>query len=160
VKRKSSIRSGATGITMAKLLEELGKERCVICLPHPFAMHPRRSYSHFRLGHHRPLLRQVHAIEAINQAMTHRQNLAAVGWAMQFDKAITGGSDAHILAAVGSALTISTAATWSDFLDDVKEKRVAVIGEERKLRHQVVDSAKSATRILATKAKILRKRKM
>ncbi len=159
IKRKSSIRSGATGISMAELLDELKRVNCVIALPHPFAMHPRRSYTYFREPANKPLLRHIDTFEVINQAMLHRQNLAAAGWAMQYNKAITGGSDGHTIHAVGSAFTVSTSESWEDFLEDVKAKRVAVIGEERQFRRQMLDSAKSATRILATKANVLRRRK-
>ena len=160
IKRKSSIRSGATGITMAALLDELRKEECVICLPHPFAMRPRRSYGHFRRKKNRGLLEHVHAIEVINQALLHRQNLAAVGWATELGKPIVAGSDAHTIKALGTALTVGTAKDWAGFLDQVKERKVFVIGEERKFRHQMVDSVKNGTRVLATKARILRKRKV
>lgn len=159
IKRKSSIRSGATGIRMAALLAALREERCVICLPHPFAMRPRRSYSHFHGKRNRHLLEHVHVIEVINQAMLHRQNLAALGWATALNKPIVAGSDAHTIKSLGTALTVGKAKDWAGFLDEIKADKVFVVGEERKLRHQVMDSAKSATRILATKANVLRKKK-
>lgn len=160
IKAKSSLRSTSTGITMAELMDELQRVNAVVTLPHPFAVMPRRSYTFFQNKERRPLLRHVHAIEVINQALMHKQNLAAAGWALQFNKSIVGGTDAHILKPLGSAFTVSNAQGWEEFLDGIREKQVAVIGEERKLHHQVMDSAKNATRLLTTKANVLRASRM
>jgi predicted metal-dependent phosphoesterase TrpH len=150
LRRKTSIQSNASTMPMAELLDELRSRNCVVSLPHPFAVPPRRSYRFFSAN--RQLLKQVHAFEVINQTMLHKQNLSAVGWAMQFDKSMVGGSDGHNIHPLGSCFTFARADNWEEFLDEVKRKRVAVIGEERKLRHHVMN----ATNLLREKARILR----
>lgn len=151
LKKKTSLQSNASGVSMEELLDELRKRNCVISLPHPFAVPPRRSYKFFG-NENRSLLKHIHAFEVINQTMLHKQNLAAVGWAMQFDKSMVGGSDGHNANPLGSCFTFTRAQSWEEFLDEVKKKNIAVIGEERKLRHQVMN----ATNLLREKVKILR----
>lgn len=155
LRRKTSLQSNAMPITAEELLDELRRRNCVVSVPHPFAVPPRRSYRFFSNGN-RHLLKHVHTVEVINQTMLHKQNLAAIGWAMQFDKGMVGGSDGHNLAPLGSAFTISRAQSWEEFLDEVRKKHVAVLGEERKLRHHVLN----ATNILREKAKILSNMRM
>lgn len=152
VKIKSSIGSGKIGIPIAHLLHELAKEDCLVVLAHPFAVGPRRSYRLFR--GRSELLRRVHAFEAVNQAVPHKQNLAAIGWAMQHDMSLVGGSDGHVLSMLGSAVTAAKAKSWPEFLRQIKRKRVLVIGEERKMRSHVVNM----TRILREKVRILENR--
>ena len=152
LKKKTSLQSNATKLHMDDLLDELRRCNCVVGLPHPFALPPRRSYKFFKEPEFRPMLKHIHAFEVINQTMLHKQNLAAIGWAMQFDKAIIGGSDGHTILPLGSAFTVSKAASWEEFLDNIKRKQVAVIGEERLLRHQMVN----ATTIIKEKARFIR----
>jgi len=152
IKRKTSLQSNSTGIHADELIDELRRANCVIALPHPFAVPPRRSYSFFSGKKHNHLLRHVHAVEVINQTMMHKQNLASIGWAMQYDKAFVGGSDGHILAPLGNCFTVGQAHSWEEFLDSVKRKQVAVIGEERKVHHQLLD----ATMLLREKARIIK----
>lgn len=156
VVRKSSLRSSATKISMADLLDALSRENCLVTLPHPFAVRPRRSYAFFKHPERRKLLRHIHAFEAINQTMLHRQNLAAIGWATQFDKAMVAGSDAHSLSPIGTTFTVAQATDWESFLNDVRVRRVMLIGEEKPLRKQVLDATKNATRLIAQKASILK----
>jgi predicted metal-dependent phosphoesterase TrpH len=151
LKVKTSLQSNSTGIYMDELIDELRRCNCLIGLPHPFALPPRRSYKFFSNPTNRPMLKHVHAFEVINQTMLHRQNLASIGWAMQFDKAITGGTDGHTITPLGNAFTVGQADSWEGFLDEVRAKRVAVIGEERLLRHQMAN----ATHIIREKAKFL-----
>jgi predicted metal-dependent phosphoesterase TrpH len=150
LRRKTGLRSNATDLPMAELLDELSKVRCVVVIPHPFAIPPRRNYTFFM--RHRELLEKIHGVEVINQSMIHKQNLSSVGWAMQLDKAVIAGSDGHILPALGSAFTVAKAKTWEEFLDCVKRKEVSVVGEERLLRHQMLN----ATTIFKEKARIIK----
>jgi predicted metal-dependent phosphoesterase TrpH len=155
MKRKTSLQSNASGISAEELLDELRRVNCVVSLPHPFAVPPRRSYRFFSNGN-RHLLRHIHAFEVVNETMLHKQNLSALGWAMQFDKAIVGGSDGHHIKPLGTAFTVAKSQSWEEFLDDVKKKRVAVIGEERNLRHQMMN----ATNLLREKARVLKNLRM
>lgn len=156
IKRKTSLQTNATALHADDLLDELRRVNCVVSLPHPFAVPPRRSYKFFSEKKNQQMLRHVHAFEVINQTMMHKQNLAAIGWAMQFDKTMVGGSDGHTINPLGSAFTIAQTQSWEEFLDEVKKRHVAVIGEERKFRHHVLN----ATHMLREKARILSNMKM
>jgi predicted metal-dependent phosphoesterase TrpH len=152
VKRKTSLQTISTGIRMDELLDELSRENCVVALPHPFAMRPRRSFSFFDAPKRRHLLRHVHAVEVLNASMIHRHNLASLGWAVKHRKAFVGGTDGHTIQPLGSVFTCSTAQTWEEFLDDVKAKRAFVVGSEHKLSRKFFN----ATRILREKTRILK----
>ncbi|MBR9701258.1 PHP domain-containing protein [Candidatus Woesearchaeota archaeon] len=154
IKSKSSIRGGKTGIRAQELLEKLSREHCVTVLAHPFAVGMRRSYLYFKK---RPqLLRYIDAIEVINQALPHRGNLLAIGWGVELQKPLAGGSDGHIVKMLGSAFVMSKAATWAEFLDDVKAGKTRAMGEKQKLRHHILNIA----RILKEKGKILQNRRI
>lgn len=154
VKNKSSMRGSRTGIRTQQLLEKLSRERCVVGMAHPFAVGMRRSYLFFK---RRPeLTRYIDAIEVVNQALPHKNNLLAIGLGMEEDKTLIGGSDGHILKMLGSAFTISKAGTWTEFLDNVKAGKVKVVGERKKLRHHLVNMA----RILREKTKVIQNRRM
>lgn len=155
VRNTSSLRGGKTGISVERLFKLLENERCVIALAHPFAVGPRRSYRFFSNGHSN-LLSQVHGIEVVNQAVPHKRNLAAVGWAMQLEKALVGGSDGHILSMLGSAFTCARATDWEGFLDSLRERQSLVVGEEKKLHHHVTNMS----RILREKARVIENRKI
>jgi predicted metal-dependent phosphoesterase TrpH len=150
LRMKSSLQSNTTNLLMEELLDELSRENCVVSIPHPFALPPRRNYAFFMK--HRELLKHVHAVEVINQTMLHRQNLSSLGWGMQMDKALLAGSDGHVLPALGSAFTMAKAQNWEEFLNCVKRKQLVVVGEERLLRHQMVN----AKNLLTEKAKIMK----
>jgi predicted metal-dependent phosphoesterase TrpH len=152
LKRNTSLQSNATLLPIADLLDELKRERCVIALPHPFALPPRRSYMFFNRKAHRHLLDEIDAFEVINQTMVHKQNLASIGWATQFDKAAVGGSDGHNIRALGSAFTVAKARSWEEFLDAVRKREAQVIGEERSFRHQVLN----ARDLIREKARFIR----
>ncbi|MDD9954151.1 MAG: PHP domain-containing protein [Candidatus Woesearchaeota archaeon] len=153
IKKKNSLRSGKSGIRMTHLLDELKDYNVVTAAAHPFGVGPRRSYPWFKK---RPdVLKQVTAVEVVNQAILHKQNLAALGWAMQHDKAIVGGSDGHVLQMLGSAFTYSKATSWENFLDNIKKHKNEVVGEERKLHQHAVNMG----RILKEKAKVIQNHK-
>jgi predicted metal-dependent phosphoesterase TrpH len=150
MRQKTSLQSNATQLPMATLLAAARTRRCVVVVPHPFAMPPRRSYAYFDVN--RAALRYVHAIEVINQTMTHKRNLASIGWAAQCKKPMIAGSDSHVLLAVGSACTLARAGSWQEFLDRLKAGEVTAVGEERKL----TDRMRNATAVLQGKASVLR----
>jgi hypothetical protein len=151
---KSSLRINKTGVSAARLLTALSRTRALVALAHPFAVGPRHSYRFFRS--HSELLRHVHAFECINQAVPHKRNLLAVGWAAQCDKSLIGGSDGHILGMLGSAFTCAKARTFAEFLIQVRKGETVIVGEERHMRQHMMNMA----RILREKTKILQNRRM
>lgn len=152
MRRKTSLQSNSTRITTEALLDELSRENCVVSLPHPFAVPPRRSYPFFSAPRHSLLLRRVHAIEAINATMTRKQNLASVGWSVQHGKALVGGSDGHTVSPLGDVVTFAHAGTWEGFLDEIRAGRAGVVGIEHRLPHKMLN----ATRMLREKARIIK----
>jgi predicted metal-dependent phosphoesterase TrpH len=156
LRRRTSLQSNATRLHIAELFDELKHEDCIIGLPHPFAMPPRRSYMYFMRPKHRTLLQHIDAVEGINETLLHRQNLAAVGWAVQHDKPLIAGSDGHQLKALGSAFTYGKAADWGEFLAAIRARQTRIIGEERTLRHQVGNAAM----LMREKARVFKNLKM
>jgi predicted metal-dependent phosphoesterase TrpH len=154
LRRKTSLQSNATSLSAKELLVELSRERCVVAIAHPFAVPPRRSHAFF--GKRRELLQHTHAIEVLNMTMLHSQNLSSIGWAVQHHKPMIGGSDGHTLAPLGSALTVAKAQSWEEFLDHVVKRKIFVIGEERRLRHQIKHQVVTATRLLTQKARVFK----
>lgn len=154
IRNKSSLRGGRTGLRLQDLITAASNARCVIAIAHPFAVGPRRSYLYFK--RHRDLLKHFHAIEVANQALPHKGNLLAIGWAAENGKTVIGGSDGHVVKMLGTAFTISPAQTWRGFLDNVKNGETTVVGEERKLRHHIINM----TRILREKGKVIQNRRI
>ena len=154
VRNKSSIRGGKTGIRAAALFKALEGTNAVIVMPHPFAVGPRRSYMFFRKR--KKILSQFHAIEVVNQALPHKSNLLAVGWATETGKTVIGGSDGHIAEMLGSSFTCCKAQDWREFLDQIKRGRTIVVGEKRKLHQHVANMG----RILKEKGKVIQNRRI
>ena len=155
IKHKSSLRGIKTALSMERLLRELAKTRALVVLAHPFAVRPRQSYRLFSNGGAH-LLAHVHAFECVNQAISHRRNLLAIGWAAQHEKPLVGGSDGHIPAMLGSAFTCAHAKDWPEFLDRIRKGDAIVVGERKLLHHHIVNMA----RILKEKAKVLQNRRI
>lgn len=135
--RNAGIRGSRTDIPMRSLIDMLAIEECVIHLPHPFAPQPRRSYAFFSGKRRRSFLEHAHSVEVFNSALTRRANLSALGWAVQLEKGIAGGSDGHTLEAMGAGVTVSQAQTVRGHLKAVAEGAVLVVGKEMK-QHQRV----------------------
>jgi len=156
IKNKSSLRSGRTSLPIAQLFKALKNTKAFTVLPHPFAVGPRTTYQFLRLSQHAHLMQNINAIEVVNQAVPHRRNLAAIGWAMQCKKPMVGGSDGHIVGMLGSAFTCAKASDWEEFLLQIKRKNIFVVGEEKMLRHHVANLA----HIFREKTKFLQNRKI
>jgi predicted metal-dependent phosphoesterase TrpH len=68
------------------------------------------------------------AIEVICGGMSRSLNRRAIAYADERACAITGGSDAHCLSAVGSVVTCCPSSTPAGFLTDIREQRNLVTG--------------------------------
>jgi len=154
IKNKSSIRGGKTGVKTADLFAALEKTKAFVALAHPFAVGPRRSYMFFRKK--KQVIQRVNAFEVVNQALPHKGNLLAIGWAAEKGKPVIGGSDGHIVGMLGSAFTCCKASNWREFLNEIKKGNSVVVGEKRKMRHQVANLG----RILKEKSKIRENRRI
>jgi len=152
MKHRSSLRMNKTQFSMHDLLPALEREKCVIALPHPFCAKPKNSYALLHKEKNEHLLDYLHAIEVINETMTHQSNLAALGWAVQLKKGAIAGSDAHISQRLGMAVTAAKAKTHTEFLDAIRKGRVLVAGSEINFTSRVA----VAFRLLREKGRLLK----
>ncbi len=60
-------------------------------------------------------------------------NTRATRWAERISKSMTGGSDGHCLAELGSAVTICKADSVEEFLNTIKKKKSIAVGYEENL---------------------------
>ena len=93
MKNHNSLRMNKTTYPIADLLYDLARVECVVVLPHPCCARIKSTYHYFQQADRQHLLNYVHGIEVINETMTRKNNLAALGWAMALGKPFTAGSD-------------------------------------------------------------------
>jgi hypothetical protein len=73
----------------------------------------------------------VDGVEVINSGNLKKQNLKCALLGFNLDKAITGGSDGHLLGHMGKVVTYANCRPERRaFLDAIKKKRNKVIGKE------------------------------
>ncbi len=154
VKKKLSIRGGKTGVRIEHLLSAAAETRALVVIPHPFVVGARRSYLFFKRRIH--LLDMVHGIEVANQALPHKANLLASGWALECSKSMISGSDGHILKMLGTAFTCAKVNSWEDFIDACKRDKTVVVGQKSKFHHHIANLA----RILKEKGRVINNRKI
>ena len=147
LKEKNTLRSTRTPIRIDVLLSLLRKEECVVHIPHPFGLPPRRSYYFFNRPTRTDLLGLVDSIEVFNKNVVRRGNLSALGWAIQLGKGIAGGSDGHRLKWLGHGVTVSKAKTFRQHLDHIRKGRVQVNGVELKQHERAFDYTTGTVRI-------------
>jgi len=155
-KQKSSLRSDRTKYSIYDLLPDLQLERCVVAIPHPVGAKTRASYGFFQRRKNQRLLSYTHAIEVINETMTHKSNLTALGWAIQYQKPMTAGSDGHMLKRLGEAVTAAHVTTRAGLLDAIKHGHTFVAGKELGLPERVG----TYLHIVKEKARIGKNRRM
>ncbi len=144
LKDKNALRSSRTPFRIRDILLWLEKENCVVHMPHPFAPQPRKAYPFFRRKQHKPLIEGFDSVEVINCTETRRSNLSALGWAVQLGKGMAGGSDGHMLNALGSAVTVSKARSIKGHLDNIKRGHVRIVGTELKPHERALNYAKGS----------------
>jgi predicted metal-dependent phosphoesterase TrpH len=137
MKKKSSIRSNRTKYSIHDLLDDLVEERCVVVLPHPIGAKTRASYGYFQRKKNNHLLDYIDVIEVINETMTHKANLASLGWAVQLGKPISAGSDGHTLKRLGEAVVAAKAKNKNQFLDALRDGKTVLVGKELRFRQRV-----------------------
>ncbi len=94
------------------------------------------------------LIHEFDGIEAISGGMGREQNLKATRLAQQYRKAITGGTDGHLIWDLGKVVTCSPSETVDGFLEDIVKKRNLVVGMEKNLGHKGVMGAVVMTKYL------------
>jgi hypothetical protein len=144
MKEKNALRSNRTSVGLKELLAMLDEEECIVSLPHPFAPQPRQSYRYLSRSHE--LVAQVDLIEAFNQMMTRRANLAALGWAVQLHRGVVGGSDGHTLKRLGGGVTVTQATTVAEHLDLLTKGETHIYGTELKAHQRMLSYASTTVR--------------
>ncbi len=133
------IRSMKTRLSMQEIIEKADKYPCLKSIPHPYSYFNRSSYLFFARKKREQLLKHIPAVEVLNAAHRRFMNNSALAWARKRNKAFTGGSDAHSMNEIGSALTgvsldlIGAGTgrrTAEDFLELVRKKKNIIIGKE------------------------------
>lgn len=122
----------STTLGMEEIIARARKYRSVIIFPHPnCAVYTGICNPYFPLERQQDLFRLVDGVEVINSGNLKKQNLKCALLGFNLDKAITGGSDGHLLKHMGKVVSYANCrADRRVFLDAVKLKRNKVIGKE------------------------------
>ncbi|MBT3406527.1 PHP domain-containing protein [Candidatus Woesearchaeota archaeon] len=115
-----------TSKSAEEYMDEASNYNCLISLPHPFSMRPKRSYEMF--NENKRLFKKLDAIEVINSSQSIGGNRKATEWALKSGKAFTGGSDCHNTNLLGTTVTVAYANNTGEFLDAIKKQKNQVIG--------------------------------
>ncbi len=118
------------GPSHEEVVEMASKFNCLITAPHPFGP---GFIGIKKFKTNKKILRKIHAIEGINGCCIGDMNTKAITWAKKIGKPMTGGSDGHCLAELGTSLTICKANNLEEFLNQIKKGKSLVIGKEEKL---------------------------
>ncbi|HVP93782.1 MAG TPA: PHP domain-containing protein [Methanoregulaceae archaeon] len=94
------------------------------------------------------VLDHIDAIEVICGGMSGNLNTMAARYAGSHDYPVTGGSDAHVLPAVGSVVTCVRAGSVEDFLNGILGKEGIVIGSSGGVLHKGMTGAVIAWKYL------------
>ena len=146
-----------------KLLELLESEHCVVSAAHPMGYFGNNKglEACLRKGYvDKSVLDRIDAYEVICSGMTHSSNLSACEAAAVHGMSFTGGSDGHILEAVGTSVTACEATDRTQFLDAIAKNRTLVIGQEKDIVGKVLTGSASLARFLEHAPSALRTQAM
>jgi predicted metal-dependent phosphoesterase TrpH len=136
--------NGRTRRRLTDMLADAGAAPCLICLAHPFGVMWKSIET--VLADCPSLPDRVHLVEALNGANPRSANERALAFAHQHNKAICGGSDAHVLAGLGSAVTIADGPSVATFLDALRQGRGWVRGGRMRRDVQWISNVSMARR--------------
>ena len=134
-----------------KLLDLLEPEHCVVSAAHPMGYFGNNKglEACLRKGYvDRSVLDRIDGYEVICSGMTHSSNLSACEAAEGYGISLTGGSDGHILEALGTSVTACEAADRTQFLDAIAKNHTLVIGQEKDIVGKVLTGSASLARFL------------
>lgn len=86
------------------------------------------------------VLLSLDGLEGICGGMTRPQNESAVAFAREHGLALTGGTDAHLLAEVGLVVTAARADSVEEFIDTVRRGDALVWGREKSVFEKTVQA--------------------
>jgi predicted metal-dependent phosphoesterase TrpH len=122
----------STTLRMEEIIMRARHYRSVVIFPHPnCAVYTGVCNTYFTEARRQELFKMVDGVEVINSGNLKKQNLKCALLGFNLDKAITGGSDGHLLGHMGKVVTYADCRPERRaFLDAVKKKRNKVIGKE------------------------------
>jgi predicted metal-dependent phosphoesterase TrpH len=122
----------STALKMEEIISKTRKYRSVVIFPHPScAVYTGICNPYFSQERQHKLFRSVDGVEVINSGNMKKQNLKCALLGFNLDKAITGGSDGHLLRHLGKVVTYADCPSERQaFLNSIKLKRNKVIGKE------------------------------
>ena len=122
----------STSLKMEEIIVRARKYHALIIFPHPScAVYTGVCNPYFPQERQQNLFRLVDGVEVINSGNLKKQNLKCALLGFNIDKAITGGSDGHLLKHMGKVVSYADCPPERRaFLDAVKQKRNKVIGKE------------------------------
>ena len=119
--------------TITEILEKAERYNCLTTVPHPYGYLYKNVIK--TIGENPKMMKMVDAIEVLTGGNTRSRNKKAINLAQTYEKAFTGGTDAHGLAEFGRVVTFSYADDVESFLNNIKKKQNFVMGKElNKLR--------------------------
>ena len=110
-----------------QLFKKARDYNCLISVAHPDHYDTKNAIRFFQKNP--SLLKEVDAVEGFNSFMSRKENLKSLEWGRKLKKGLTGGSDAHVLRAVGLAVTMTSGFTVDSFLDNIKKRRSSLRGK-------------------------------
>jgi predicted metal-dependent phosphoesterase TrpH len=122
----------STTLRMEEIIARARKYDSVVIFPHPScAVYTGICNPYFPQERQQDLFRLADGVEVINSGNLKKQNLKCALLGFNLDKAITGGSDGHVLKHMGKVVSYADCRPERQaFLDAVKQKRNKVIGKE------------------------------
>jgi len=122
----------STNLRMEEIIARARKYDSVVIFPHPScAVYTGICNPYFPQERQQDLFRLADGVEVINSGNLKKQNLKCALLGFNLDKAITGGSDGHVLKHMGKVVSYADCRPERQaFLDAVKQKRNKVIGKE------------------------------
>ena len=123
-----------------RLLDLLEKENCVVSAAHPagyFGTNKGVEVCIHKGYLGEDVAKRLNAYEVICSGMTRDSNRRALAAARRYGIGYTGGTDGHTLNEVGNVVTVSSASTVDEFLNDVIRRRVDVVGLEKTVPKKV-----------------------
>ena len=128
-------RTSYTKIKMIDLLKSLKGYKCIISIAHPFIVIPKRS---FYFVQQQKYFNDIDAIEVMNRAQTKKSDLACYGFALNNNKMITAGSDAHTVKNIGKIVsTFNGKPTLKNVFSAIRNKNNSVIGKDKYFRETI-----------------------
>ncbi len=134
-------RTSYTKIKMIDLLKSLKEYKCIISIAHPFTVVPKRSF--YFVQQHK-YFSYIDAIEVMTRAQTKKSDLACYGFALNNNKMITAGSDAHTLKNIGKIVSkFNGKPTLKNIFSAIRNKKNSVIGKDKYFRESIKSKIKN-----------------